>query len=138
MSTDPRIVDYGSNVAVKVELSQEGVDYSLVIVSANSEVVVSQQDVRGNLGTVVLTSTALTVDTQLHVRATKRFDPSEGRQTQTALLDVVLPLMVRADTGLSVSVTQSPTPFHKDATIVVWRQSERSELSPLRSHACRL
>ena len=41
-SSDPRIVDFGSNVAVNVEQSQEGVDYSLVVVSANSEAVVSQ------------------------------------------------------------------------------------------------
>ncbi len=117
--SDPRIVDYGSNVAVKVAQSQEGVDYSIVVISANSETVVSQQDVRGNLGTVVLTSTPVQEDTQLRVRATKRFDPSEGRPTQTALLDGIMPLMVRANTGLAVSVQPSPTPYQKDATVVI-------------------
>ncbi len=118
-SADPRIVDYGSNVPVKVEQSQEGVDYSLVVLSANSETVVSQNDVRGNLGTIVLTSTPVQEDTQFRVRATKRFDPSEGRETQTALLDVQMPLMVRASTGLAVSVQPSPTPHQKDATIII-------------------
>jgi len=118
-SSDPRIVDFGSNVAVNVEQSQEGVDYSLVVVSTKSETVVSQKEVRGNLGRVVLTSTPVQDDTLLRVRATKRFDQAEGRDTQTALLDVLLPLMVRANTGLAVSVKSSPTPFQKDATIVI-------------------
>ncbi|HEY4899326.1 MAG TPA: hypothetical protein VIH91_00775 [Terriglobales bacterium] len=118
-SSNPRIVDYGSNVPVKVEQSQEGVDYSLVVILAGSETVVSQSEVRGNLGTVVVTSTPVQEDTQFKVRATKRFDPSEGRPTQTALLDVSLPLMVHANTGLAVSVQPSPTPYQKDATIVI-------------------
>ncbi len=116
---DPRIADYGSNVAVNVEQSQEGVDYSLVVISPSGETVVSQKDVRGNLATVVLTSTPVQEDTQFRVRATKRFDPSEGRPTQTALLDSIMPLMVRANTGFAVSVQPSPTPYQKDATIAI-------------------
>ena len=117
--SDPRIADYGSNVAVEVQQSQEGVDYSLVVVSGSSETIISQKEVRGNLSTIVLTSNPVQEDTQLRVRATKRFDASEGRPTQTALLDVVLTLMVRANTALTVSVQPSPTPFQKDATIIV-------------------
>ena len=115
---------------VNVEQSQEGVDYSLVVISGNTETVVSQKDVRGNLGTVVITSTPVQEDTQLRVRATKRFDPSEGRPTQTALLDVTMPLMVRANTGLAVSVQPSPTPYQKDATITIAGSQKSASYRP--------
>lgn len=118
-SSEARIVDYGSNVPVKIEQSQEGVDYSLVVISAGAEMVVSQKEVRGNLSTVVVTSVSVQEDTEFRVLATKRFDPSEGRPTQTTLLDVTMPLMVRANTGLAVSVQPSPTPYQNDAKIIV-------------------
>jgi len=119
MSDDPRIVDYGSAVAVKVEQSQEGVDYSLSVLSGGQETVVSQQSVRGNLGTIVLTSNPVQEDVELRVRATKRFDASEHRQDQTALLNAKMPLMVRARTDLAASVQPSPLPFGRDAAIVI-------------------
>ena len=119
LPTDPRIVDYGSSVSVKVEESQEGVDYNLAVVVGDQETVVSQQDVRGNLDTVMLASKPMQEDTELRVRATKRFDPSEGRQDQTLLLDVKMPLMVRARPDLAVSVSPSPSPYHGNVTVKI-------------------
>jgi hypothetical protein len=118
-SSDPRITDYGSTVTVKVEESQEGVDYNLAVVTGDKEVVVSQQDVRGNLDTIVLKTKPVGEDVELRVRATKRFDPSEGRQDQTALLDLKMPLMVRARTDLAVSAQPIPLGFGKDAAVVI-------------------
>lgn len=118
-SGDPRIVAYGASTSVKVELSQEGVDYNLVIFSENQETVVSQADVRGNLGTIVLTSKLLQEDVELRVRATKRFDPKEGRQNQTALLDARIPIMVRARADLAVAAQPSPSPYGKSAELVI-------------------
>jgi hypothetical protein len=118
-SSEPRIVDYGAPASVKVELSQEGVDYNLVILTGNQETVASQEDVRGNLATVVLISKPLQEDVELRVRATKRFDPKEGRQDQTALLDARIPLMVRARTDLAVAAQPSPSPYGKDAQLVI-------------------
>jgi hypothetical protein len=119
VSTDPRIVDYGTTVTVKVELSQEGVDYAVVVITDGNETVVSQEDVRGNLNTIVLTTTPVQEDVELSVRATKRFDPGEHRPDDTGLLKLRMPLMVRARTDLAVSAQPSPLGFGKDATITV-------------------
>ena len=118
-SSDPRITDYGSSVTVKVEQSQEGVDYNLAVITGGKEMVVSQRDVRGNLDMIVLTTKPVQEDVELRVRATKRFDPSEQRQDQTTLLDVKMPLMVRARTDLAVSAQPSPLGFGKDAAVVI-------------------
>lgn len=118
-SSDPRIADYGSAVRVKVEQSQEGVDYNLAVITGGNEAAVSQQDVRGNLDTIVLTTKPVQEDVELRVRATKRFDPSEGRQDQTTLLDVKMPLMVRARTDLAVSAQPSPLGVGKDAAVAI-------------------
>jgi hypothetical protein len=118
-ANNPRIVAYGASASVKVELSQEGVDYNLVILSGDQETIVSQEDVRGNLSTIVLTSKPLQEDVELRVRATKRFDPEEGRQNQTALLDARIPLMVRARSNLAVAAQPFPLPYGKSAELVI-------------------
>jgi len=115
----PRIVEYGVPAAVKVELSQEGVDYNLVMLSGEQETAVSEEDERGNLTTIVLTSKPLQEDVELRVRATKRFDPKEGRQNQTALLDARIQLMVRARKDLALAAQPLPLPYGKDATLMI-------------------
>ncbi len=116
--TDPRIVDYGLSVNVKVKLSQEGVDYRLVYFEGSKEVVLTEEDVRGNLADIVLVSRAVYEDIDLRLRATKTFDPSEGRDTQTELLDIILPLKVRAAPVLNVVVEPSPViDFEGKATL---------------------
>ncbi len=92
---DARIVAWGTRATVQIDHSQEGVDYHLVQITGTQEKAVSP-DVRGNLGNIALTADAATEDVDLQVRATKVFDPSEHRDTQTALLKIVLPLRVRA------------------------------------------
>ncbi len=119
--TDPRLVDYGSRVEVEVADSQEGVDYHLVHFpeGSNDEVVLSEQK-RGNLSHVELETEPVFEDTKIRVRATRTFDPSEDRAPQSTLLDVVLPLAVRADPVLAVAVEPSPViGFGDSATIVL-------------------
>ncbi len=118
-SSDPRIVNYGTTVAVNVDSSQEGVDYRLVVVNGNNETVVSQKDVRGNLRTITIASVPMQEDVVLRVRATKHFDPSEHRPDDSALLTVNMPLMVRARTDLAVSAKPSTVPFGKDTAILI-------------------
>ncbi len=101
---DPRIIDYGTPVEVKLIQSQEGVDYRLVYFDASKEVILTEADVRGNLSDISLVSHAIYEDVDLRIRATKTFDPSEGRETQTELLDIVLPLKVRANRALNVVI----------------------------------
>ena len=118
VSSDPRIVDYGTTVTVKVELSQEGVDYNLAVITGDNEAVVSQQNMRGNLGTSILTTLPVQEDVELRVRATNPFDSGED-QDKTTLLAVKMPLMVRARTDLAVSAQPSPLGFGKDASVVI-------------------
>jgi hypothetical protein len=123
--TDPRIVQYGASVEVELRNSQEGVDYRLVSFADASpgtdpkETEVSVAAVRGDLRNIVLRSKALFEDTDIRIRATKVFDPSENRPSQTALLDVVLPLKVRANPALQVSVEPVIVDFNQQATITI-------------------
>ena len=104
---DPRIVDYDTQVRVQLDHSQEGVDYRLVRMDGATETKLSE-DVRGNLGNIVLVSNACKEDVDLRIRATKTFAPAEGRPTQTDLLKVVLPLKVRANRGLALTLEPGP------------------------------
>src|SRR5262249_33003984 len=87
--------------------SQEGVDYHLVQIVGGQELRLSP-DVRGDLGDIVLPADPAYEDIDIRIRATKVFDPSEHRDTQTNLLDAVLPLKVRARLDLPVSLAASP------------------------------
>jgi hypothetical protein len=103
-----RVIHYGEAVVVEIENSQEGVDYQLVAVKGEQETIISVADVRGDLRNIMLTTVPIHEDVDIRIRATKTFDPSENRETQTALLDVVLPLKVRANTELAISVSPAP------------------------------
>ena len=55
--SDPRIVAYGADVAVQVDATQDGVSYRLIQgpgVGNEPEKVISEQDVTGTLGSIVL------------------------------------------------------------------------------------
>ncbi|MGZ5025729.1 MAG: hypothetical protein ACXV9T_01040 [Methylobacter sp.] len=110
---DARIVDYGVKVQVAVEKAQEGVDYLLVKVEGKTETALSLA-VRGDSKTIVLeTKAVVTEDVDIRIRATKTFDKSEKKATQTDLLITVLPLKVRANPAVAVSV---PAPIIDYAT----------------------
>ena len=115
--TDARIVDYGSEVDVEVDGSQAGVHYS-VLDSAKD--VISKEDQVGNLAKLTLHTLAILEDTDVRIRATKPFDPSENMDPKTGLLDVVLPLKVRARTDVPVAVAPSPVVgYGQDAAIKI-------------------
>ena len=119
--SDPRIVDYGSRAEVEIKESQEGVDYRLVAFEEKNgdaqpvEVGLSDETVRGTRGDILLHSRAVHEDTDIRIRATKTFDSEEGRPDQTDLLEVVLPLKVRANPTNKVTVAP--------ANIIDYRQS---------------
>ncbi|MFN8459462.1 MAG: hypothetical protein U0401_33230 [Anaerolineae bacterium] len=122
--TAPRLIPYGAQVKVEIENSQEGVDYHLIYFKAATrgqkpeEVVFSEAKVRGDLHNIKLTTLPVYEDTDIRIRATKTFDPSEHRATQTTLLDTILPLRVRANSALPLSVEPSTIiDFNQPATI---------------------
>lgn len=118
--TDARLVAYGESVTVQLENSQEGVVYKLVSLDgAKKEVVLSAESVTGNLKAVELNTQAVFEDVDIRIRATKTFDPSEKRQTETSVLDVVLPLKVRANQGVTVRAADPIIDFKQPATIKI-------------------
>ncbi|WP_217995265.1 hypothetical protein, partial [Methylogaea oryzae] len=115
---DARIVDYGAGVQVEIELTQEGVDYQLVRVDGKKETVLSAS-ARGNLGAILLQADGVTEDFDIRVRATKTFDPSEHKPTQTSLLDAVLPLKVRANPAAAVTVAAPILVYGGSASVAI-------------------
>ena len=118
---DARIIDYDQQVEVEVEMSQEGVDYTLVQVKDKKETILSITEMRGDRNNIILRSQKASEDTDIRIRATKTFDvtESERRPTQTALLDVILALKVRANTALPASAVSSIIDFNQSATITL-------------------
>jgi len=78
------------------------------------------------LGNIILRTQPVSEDTDIRIRATKTFDPSENRATQTDLLDAILPLKVRANPALSVSVEPSPIIDFKGAATIKIAGTQRS------------
>lgn len=117
--SDARIVAWGSDVKVTILASQEGVDYHVVRRSGQTETALSA-DVRGDLGDIALLVKGAQEDVDLRIRATKTFDPAENRPPQTALLDIVLPLKVRARRDLAVALEPGAiVDFGANATVRV-------------------
>jgi hypothetical protein len=105
----PRLVDYGREVKVEIQNSQEEVDYRLVYFRApasgqQEEEVELSEEKQGNLHNLTLTTKPVEEDMEIHIRATRTFDASEGSETQSTLLAAVLPLRVRANPELPVTV----------------------------------
>lgn len=130
--TAPRIVDYNATVEVEIDNSQEGVDYKLVYfkkvetVNDPVEVELSKEKVRGNLSNITLLTQPVSEDTDIRIRATKIFDPSENRAVQTTLLHTVLPLKVRANPALPVSVDPTPIIDYNNPATIKIAETQRS------------
>ncbi|MCA9686589.1 MAG: hypothetical protein KC457_30770, partial [Myxococcales bacterium] len=104
-SSDARLVYHGDAVDVLVDLSQEGVQYELVD-HAQPDRVLSTATVIGTGGTIGLRSLAMTEDIDLRVRARKSLDEEHaGGVIREALLDLILPLRVRASLEPQVVIT---------------------------------
>ena len=130
--SDPRIVDYGSEVEIEIASSQEGVDYRLVLVDGNTLIELSQRDVRGTLGNIVLVTKPVSDDMDIRILATRTFDPSENLDPQSDLLEVVLPLRVRAHADLEVSVSPGViVDYQGVATVVIENSQPGVEYSAL-------
>jgi hypothetical protein len=120
-----RIVFYAQTVTVTVEKSQEGVYYRLVYFQQTTadqdkpeEIVLSEQDVRGDLSDIELPSKPVLEDLDIRIRAIKKFDVSENRPDQTELLEIILPLKVRANPALQISLEPQPVvDYHGRATL---------------------
>ena len=106
--TAPRIVDFGVQAEVQIESSQTGVNYQLVrrvekegIEIGGSRWEVLSETVLGNSQAIKLTSLKMEEDTDIRILAI-----IAGNNAEKALLEVVLPLKVRANPSLGVTVNK--------------------------------
>ena len=98
--SDPRIISYGDAVRLRVNKSQEGVAYSLVLDGRD----LPESAQTGNLGAIDLPFGPLHEDTLFQVRATKTFLSEEDREAETELLDSKLYVKVRANPVLPFAI----------------------------------
>ena len=115
--SDARIVNYDETVEVEILKSQRGVDYSLV--DEKTGATISSFDVTGDLETITLSTKKVTEDIHIKIFAIKRFDPSLDRKDETAWLDTVLSLKVRANPKLAVSLESSILDYNANAIIKI-------------------
>jgi hypothetical protein len=100
--SDARLGNWGVQAEVEVLTSEQGVTYTVIADAADlSDVtqhqVMSMQDVGGTSGRIVLRTVAIQEDVDLRIRGTKTTGASAASSTGVAILDVVLPLRVRAN-----------------------------------------
>ncbi|MCB0009129.1 MAG: hypothetical protein KDE04_21835, partial [Anaerolineales bacterium] len=105
----PALARFGQTVAVELEASQEGIDYDLVVLQPGTAgepelaQVISRQTVRGNRQNISLQIDDVTMDIDIRLRATRSGAGADAPDQLSAILDVVLPLRVRASQQLVVS-----------------------------------
>lgn len=115
----PCIANYGDCVIVKIEKSQEKVDYRLVYFNEDYEETVLSHKKTGTLDDIILKTWPVSEDIDIRIRATKTFEPAPNKERDVVLLDAVLPLKVRANWDLSVSVVEPIIDYNSDATIQI-------------------
>lgn len=96
--SDARITDYGTAVTVELLASQEGVTYELLDHAKLGGAAISSP-VIGTSGTIVLTYANATEDIDLRIRGRKAVGDPQKPEIREALLDLILPLRVRASTS---------------------------------------
>jgi hypothetical protein len=122
--SDARITDYGASVEVEVLASQEGVIYE-VIDNADHARVLSQQPVVGTSGTIVLTFGPVAEDIDLRVRGSKEVGDPEHPEVRTAVLDLILPLRVRANPAATATLVPAIV-AHGGSTVVELGKTQKS------------
>ncbi len=132
--TDPRLIDHAAEFRVRVDHSQEGVEYRLVEPLPNDrERVLTATPTIGTGEGINLTARGVHEDTKVRLRVTQRFAESLDQQDQTQLVlgsddePLDLPLRVRPDPTVALSVAPSSlVAFGSRAATVVLADSQES------------
>ena len=112
-----RVTYYGTQVEVDVRNSQEGVYYQLLYFAGGEEVLISDQEL-GTANDITIISQQVTEDIDIRIKAIKTF--ADDRETEEAILDVILPLKVRANPTLSMSLTPNQIiDYNQQATLIL-------------------
>ncbi|MEZ4453500.1 MAG: hypothetical protein R3B09_28830 [Nannocystaceae bacterium] len=119
------LIDHRASVVVAVDGAQEGVDYELVSLEGGQVTPRGVAAIRGTgQGTsIVLRSLPLLEDLELRLRATRTFGQGSS---EVALLDVALPVAVRADRSRPTSLLPGPRAAFGSAPRVVIDASQTS------------
>lgn len=107
-----RIADYGTIVQVEILASQEGVFYDLVNDANPAQVVSLDPPVASPGGDIKLKTRAVLEDFDVRVRGVRPGVDGQAEGTRTALLDLVLPLRVRANPALTGEILGGPIVDH--------------------------
>jgi hypothetical protein len=118
-----RIADHGATVEVEVLASQEGVVYTLLDHTAQDKAI--SQPVVGTSGTIVLSLGPVTEDIDLRIRGTKEVGDPQNPEVRTAVLDVILPLKVRANPAATARLNPEIIP-HAGGTVVELGKTQKS------------
>lgn len=118
---DARIADFGANVRVQIDASQEGVEYQLVLGSVELP-----QVTVGNLAPIVLETGPVSDDVTIGVKATKRFPLSSNRAPEVQRLAATLVLKVRANPTLAVQIMPAAVVDHRQTATVRIAASQAS------------
>ncbi|MFO0576843.1 MAG: hypothetical protein U1A78_22810, partial [Polyangia bacterium] len=102
ISPDAPLVDYGSQVTVKLQQTQSGVSYWLIDPSGAQ---VSMARAIGNGGEITLLSKPLLEDTVLRIEGRREFDASENRDPLDIILSATQAIAVRANPAVTAVVS---------------------------------
>ncbi len=116
--SDARIADFGVDVEVEILLSQEGVVYQLVDHAKQDRVL--SASVVGTSQTIVLTLVNVQEDLDLRVYGSKSVGDPEHPEIRAAVLDLILPLRVRANPALTAALAPA---------IVAWDGTSKVDVS---------
>ncbi|HZF48936.1 MAG TPA: hypothetical protein VE093_09820 [Polyangiaceae bacterium] len=107
--TDARIIDYGGTVEVRIADTQVGVSYHLFYVGpGGAKVSTEPKPGVGGGAEISLVTPPIFEDTNIGIQATRDFDESGGLEDLSEPLDAALPLAVRANPDVAVSIVGSP------------------------------
>lgn len=106
ISADAPLVDYGSQVTVKIQQTQSGVSYWLIDPSGAQ---VSMTRAIGNGSEVSLLSKPLLEDTVLRIEGRREFDASENREPLDTILSATQAIAVRANPAVTAVVSTGAT-----------------------------
>ena len=133
---DPWITDHGEVVEVQIEDAQAGMRYHLEYPGPGGGAVVTEP-MTGTGGTLSLSTQPVEEDTVIRIRVTRTLGPDDDPADATALLKAELPLAVRADPGLAVSIAGSSLVDPTKAVPVTIAGSQTSVMYSVYAHAVR-
>lgn len=107
--SDARLIPFNRSVTVQVDNSQEGVKYQLFRHKEDPDASLSEAIIGlGSNKSIEINSRGLTEDGTIHIRIFRTAQDSDDPDVDSGWLDMTLPVKVRANPDLPVTITPSP------------------------------